>query len=56
MRKVLIIDDHRPSRQSLTEALGDCGFTIVGEGTEGEGALQLAAATIQRTTLTPWSS
>ena len=45
MRRVLIIDDHLPSRQGLTEALVDCGFTIVGEGTRGGSALQLAVAT-----------
>jgi response regulator NasT len=46
MRRVLIIDDHLPSRQNLTGALVDCGFTIVGEGTKGESALQLAVATV----------
>jgi response regulator NasT len=46
MRRVLIIDDHLPSRQSLTGASVECGFTVVGEGTTGGTALQLAVATV----------
>jgi AmiR/NasT family two-component response regulator len=46
MRRVLIIDDHLPSRQSLTKASVDCGFTVVGEGTQAGSALQLAGATV----------
>jgi DNA-binding NarL/FixJ family response regulator len=45
MRRVLVIDDHLPSRQSLTAASVEIGFSIVGEGTHGENAVELARAT-----------
>jgi AmiR/NasT family two-component response regulator len=45
MRRVWVIDDDLRSRQSLTAALIENGFSIVGEGTHGESALELAKAT-----------
>ena len=44
-RRVLIIDDHRPSRTFLVEALNKKGFEVVGEGVSGESAPLLAKAT-----------
>jgi len=46
MRRVLVIDDHVPSRGNLKRALVASGCEIVGEGTSGSGAVQLAAATV----------
>jgi two-component system, response regulator PdtaR len=40
MRRVLVTDDHAPSRDKLRRAL------IVGEGTSGRSALQLASVTV----------
>jgi two-component system, response regulator PdtaR len=40
MRRVLVTDDHAPSRDNLRRAL------IVGEGTSGRSALQLASVTV----------
>lgn len=41
-RGVLVIDDHLPSRTLLVKALSERGFSVVGEGTRGKGALGLA--------------
>ena len=46
MRRVLVIDDHVPSRENLRRALGLSGCEIVGEGVSGNGAVQLASTTI----------
>ena len=45
MRKVLVIDDHAPSRKNLTGALATNGYEVVGEGASGRAALALVAAT-----------
>ena len=42
-RRVLVIDDHSPSRTFLTKALAERGFDIVGEGVRGKVAFALAA-------------
>ena len=42
----MVIDDHVPSRGNLKRALVASGCEIVGEGTSGSGAVQLAAATV----------
>jgi response regulator NasT len=44
-RRVLVIDDHLPSRAFLVKALNDKGFGVVGEGASGKGALKLAQST-----------
>jgi len=44
-RKVLVIDDHLPSRAFLVKALNEKGFGVVGEGASGKGALRLAQTT-----------
>jgi response regulator NasT len=44
MRRVLVIDDHIPSRKGLTKALALGGFIVVGEGANGKSAATLAAA------------
>jgi response regulator NasT len=41
-RRVLVIDDHLPSRTLLIKALGERGFDVVGEGMKGTGAPRLA--------------
>jgi response regulator NasT len=46
MRRVLVIDDHVPSRDNLKRALAAGGCQVVGEGTSGNGAAQLASATV----------
>jgi two-component system, response regulator PdtaR len=45
MRRVLVIDDHVPSRENLRRALGVSGCEVVGEGSSGSKAPQLASAT-----------
>ncbi len=45
MRRVLVIDDHDPSRRDLVSVLTESGYEIVGEGASGAGALGLALAT-----------
>jgi len=32
MRRVLVIDDHDPSRTRLIKTLRECGYEIAGEG------------------------
>jgi len=44
-RKVLVIDDHLPSRAFLVKALNEKGFGVVGEGASGKGALKLTQTT-----------
>ena len=46
MRRVLVIDDHVPSRDNLKRALAASGCDVIGEGTSGKGAAQLASATL----------
>ena len=46
MRRVLVIDDHAPSRDNLKRALAASHCEVVGEGTSGRSALQLAAVTV----------
>ena len=45
MKRVLVIDDHVPSRDNLKRALAASGCQIVGEGMSGKAAAQLASAT-----------
>jgi len=45
MRKVLVIDDHDPSRRNLAGALALSGYEVVGEGSSGKTAVALVAAT-----------
>ena len=45
MRRVLVIDDHAPSRVLLGKILRECGYEIAGEGTSGKAALALARST-----------
>ncbi len=42
MRRVLVIDDHDPSRTRLIKTLKDFGYEIAGEGGSGKAALVLA--------------
>jgi len=42
----LVIDDHVPSRDNLKRALVASGCQVVGEGTSGKGAEELASATV----------
>ncbi len=44
-RRVLVVDDHIPSRTFLVQALGKCGFEVVGEGVNGKSALGLVRNT-----------
>ncbi len=44
MKKVLVIDDHEPSRRQLVESLRCCGYLIAGEGASGKVALALSQA------------
>jgi response regulator NasT len=44
-RRVLVIDDHLPSRAFLVKALNEKGFGVVGEGASGKSALKLAKTT-----------
>jgi response regulator NasT len=44
-RRVMVIDDHTPSRTFLVQALAKCGFEIVGEGVNGGSALGLVRNT-----------
>ena len=45
MRRVLVIDDHEPSRTNLVRVLAESGFEVAGEGASGAGALELSLAT-----------
>jgi len=46
MRKVLVIDDHEPSRQRLVKILRQRGYEIAGEGSSGKFALAMAQTTV----------
>jgi response regulator NasT len=46
MRKVLVIDDHEPSRQRLVKILRERGYEIAGEGSSGKFALAMAQTTV----------
>ena len=43
-RRVLVLDDHLPSKAFLIRALTERGFEVVGEGKSGHDALRLAQA------------
>jgi response regulator NasT len=43
MKRVLVIDDHMPSRRSLVQGLTESGFEVVGEGASAKIAMALAA-------------
>jgi AmiR/NasT family two-component response regulator len=45
MRRVMVIDDHEPSRGNLVRVLRESGFRIVGEASSGAAGLDLASAT-----------
>lgn len=45
-RRVLVIDDHLPSKTFLIKALAKKGFNVVGESTSGRNATVLAKTTI----------
>lgn len=51
MSRVLVIDDHDPSRKNLVSILRNGGYEVVGEGTTGATALALAATTAPDITL-----
>jgi two-component system, response regulator PdtaR len=51
MSRVLVIDDHDPSRKNLVSILKNSGYGVVGEGTTGATGLALAAATAPDITL-----
>jgi two-component system, response regulator PdtaR len=42
MRRVLVIDDHQPSRRHLVTSLNSGGYEIAGEGTSGKMVLAMA--------------
>ncbi|MGZ8489613.1 MAG: ANTAR domain-containing response regulator [Candidatus Binatia bacterium] len=44
MKKVLVIDDHEPSRRQLIQSLHGCGYKIAAEGCSGRVASALARA------------
>jgi len=44
MRRVLVIDDHEPSRKNLFRVLAESGFEVAGDGSGGAGALELSLA------------
>lgn len=44
MRRVLVIDDHQPSRRHLAAILSSGGYEISGEGASGKAAVALAAS------------
>jgi two-component system, response regulator PdtaR len=45
MKRVLIIDDHEPSRKTLVKTLTQSGYKIAGEGGSGETAVALTTTT-----------
>ncbi|MGE5304374.1 MAG: ANTAR domain-containing response regulator [Alphaproteobacteria bacterium] len=51
MSRVLVIDDHDPSRNNLVSILRNSGYEVVGEGTTGAIGLALAATTAPDITL-----
>jgi response regulator NasT len=46
MRRVVIIDDHQPSRRRLVTLLNNGGYEIAGEGASGKNALALARTVV----------
>ena len=42
MRRVLVIDDHQPSRRHLVKILHNGGYQVAGEGASNQNALALA--------------
>ena len=46
MRRVLIIDDHEPSRKTLVNTLTQSGYRIAGEGATADTAVALTTTTI----------
>lgn len=51
MSRVLVIDDHDPSRKHLVSILRTSGYEVVGEGTTGATGVALAAAATPDITL-----
>jgi response regulator NasT len=51
MSRVLVIDDHDPSRKNLVSILRNSGYEVVGEGTTGATGVALAATTAPDITL-----
>ncbi len=45
-RRVLVIDDHLPSKSFLIKALNERGFEVIGEGASGKGAVKLAQTVV----------
>ena len=45
MRRVLVIDDHEPSRKALVNTLTQSGYKIAGEGVSGNTAVALTTTT-----------
>lgn len=45
MRRVLVIDDHEPSRKTLVNTLTKSGYKIAGEGLSGITAVALTIST-----------
>ena len=43
MTRVLVIDDHHPSRKNLVTALNKSGYEVVGEGASGQTAFTLVS-------------
>ena len=54
MRRVVVIDDHPPSRRHLVTLLNDGGYEVAGEGASGEIALALAQTSVPDVSL--WQS
>jgi DNA-binding NarL/FixJ family response regulator len=46
MRRVLVIDDHQPSRRRLVTILNNGEYEITGEGTSGKIALAMARTAV----------
>ena len=46
MRRVLVIDDHEPSRKILIDTLSQGGYQIAGEGATGNTAVALTTTTL----------
>ena len=51
MSRVLVIDDHDPSRKHLVRILRESGYKVVGEGASGAAGLDLAASIAPDVTL-----
>ncbi len=45
-RRVLVIDDHLPSKNFLVKALNERGFNVIGEATSGQVAVRLARSAV----------